>query len=294
MKGKALGLFMASILILCMGSNVQAHDRSGHDADLEYVLFGNEQYKESHPAVSHVIQALEDAAYLCVDQFNGHGQDDLDFLKSEKIPDLPESIEAIDFTGNYAHRNYTHRGWNVLYPEKSHWQERRAILLNTIEKELFENDTPLDWFPWLSDVVYGSGDNDEKIESFGVLIYYVHIIGDHLEAEKYDALGYVAPLTNMNDRDNPGVIPDLIKYLEILFEEQKGSYTYSDFMQEMEVLQDRSDKLTGSTGGVNTEEKFEEYHKCANDLREVLSIYVPILLKNESYFYDVFFSRNAA
>ena len=119
------------------------------------------------------------------------------------------------------------------------------------------------------------------------------VIGDHLEAEKYTALGYVAPLTNMNDRDNPGIIPDLIKYMKMLFSEQSGTFTYSDFLQELEYLQDKSDRLTGSVGGVDTAEEFKKYHKCASDLRETLSIYVPILLKNESNFYNTFFSGDS-
>ena len=284
---------MVLVLLSCLSSSAMAHDRSGHDADLEYVLFGEEQYKETHPLTADIIQALEDAAYLCVDQYNGYGQEDLDYLKGRNIPALPDGIDKIDFTSNYSHRNFTHRGWNILYPEKSHWKERRSILVNTVQKEIFDNATPLDWFPWLSDVVYGSGDYDEKVESLSALIYYVHVIGDHLEAEKYTALGYVAPLTNMNDRDNPGIIPDLIRYMKILFSEQSGTFTYSDFLQELEYLQDKSDRLTGSVGGVDTEEEFKKYHECASDLRETLSIYVPILLKNESYFYNTFFSGDS-
>lgn len=129
----------------------------------------------------------------------------------------------------------------------------------------------------------------QKCQALSELIYYVHIIGDHNEAEKYSALTYIDPLTSLNDRDNPGVIPDLIKCCETLFEDQKDTYTYEDFIQELEELRDESDRVTNSRGGVNTEEKFETYHQYSNDLLETLATYIPKMLKKEDFFKESFF-----
>lgn len=285
MQRRVLSFLLALALLAYLAIPVFAHEREEHDDDIEYVLFGDRDYKETHPNDSRKIQAIEDATYLCVDQFNGNGKKELENLQNEKIPEIPKTIDEFDFKGNYAHRNFTHRGWNVNYDSSAHWDVRQKILRNTVDKELFSDvKTIFTWLPW----------NDEKknykeqCENFCVLLYYIHIIGDHIEADKYTGLAYVDPLTNLNDRENPGIIPDLIKCCDTLFKDQTNSYTYKEFRQELEALQVTSDKLTSSKGGVNTEEKFVEYHKCSEDLLELLSIYVPKLLKKEDFFAKAF------
>ena len=268
---------------------VKAHDKEGHDADIEYVLFANQNYKDTHPEYASKIQAIEDAVYLCVDQFNGNGEKELENLKNEKIPDLPDSISEINFTGNFAHRRFTHRGWNVAYDKKAHWPERQEILINTVNKELFsESKKLLSWFPWLSEKIYGEDNSKKQCESLCVLLYYVHIIGDHIEADKKEDLAYVDPLTSLNDRDNPGIIPDLISCCEVLFQSQSSTYTYKTFMQELKKLENKSDKLTSSVGGVNTDEEFDLYHQYAEDLLDLLSKYVSTMLKKEDFFKSTF------
>lgn len=290
MAKRLMSFFLAFVLILSCCVFAYAHDRGEHDGDIEYVLFGDAEYKNTHPLHSRKIQAIEDAAYLCVDQYNGNGREALENLQKEKIPGIPKSIDEFDFNSNYAHRNFTHRGWNVNYDAKAHWPVRQQILFNTVDKVLFSDLKPLSWFPWLSNAVYGNSNYTKQCESFCILIYYTHIIGDHIEAKKHTALAYVDPLTNLDDRDNPGIIPDLIKCCAVLFESQADTYLYREFIQELEYLQDCSDKLTSSQGGVNTDEKFVPYHQCAEDLLETLATYVPKLLKNEKFFSNAFFS----
>ena len=100
--------------------------------------------------------------------------------------------------------------------EQAHWPIRQKILLNTIRAKLFSKvESPISWFPWLSDKVYGNG-NEKQCEAFAVLVYCVHILGDHIEAEKHTALAYVAPLSNSHDSNNPGIIPELMKYLNAM------------------------------------------------------------------------------
>ena len=114
--------------------------------------------------------------------------------------------------------------------------------------------------------------------------------------EKLNGIAHIAPLVRPNDNENPGVIPDLITYLDILFEAQKetSKHTYDAMIQELKNLEAQSRSLVGSTGGVNTEEKFAEYNNYAKELRDVLGTYVPMLLRKEPYFKDVFYNQDAA
>jgi len=285
MQRRLIAFLILCLLIFLYAMPIMAHDRDGHDDDIEYVLFGNIDYKETHPNCRSKIQAIEDATYLCVDQFNGSGSKELENLRKEKIPDIPKSISEFDFSGNYSHRDYTHRGWNFNYDDKAHWDMRQKILRNTVDKELFSDlKSVFSLLPWNSD----AKKYKEQCESICELLYYVHILGDHIEADNFKALAYLDPLTRLNDRDNPGIIPDLISCFEKLFEAQKNTYTYNELKQELESLMDKSDKLTRSTGGVNTDEKFNDYHKCSEDLLEVLHAYVPRLLQKEEFFIKSF------
>lgn len=284
-------MFLAMLLCVLGISQTYAHDRTEHDEDIELILLKNKHYtrdnKNKHPDRIRKIKAIEDAAYLCLDQYNGNGGDDLQSLNQENIPDIPETISEIDFSSNYAHRRYTHRGWNVDYDAKAHWEVRKKILYNTVQAELFSTiDDPSTLFSKQK-----RKNQKEQCEAFCVLIYYIHVLGDHMEADKHTALAYVAPLTSADDR-NPGVIPELLKYCPDLFKSQKNSRKYKSFIMELHLIQERSIKLTGSTGGVNTEDEFKEYHQCAVDLYNALSKYVPDLLKKEDFFYNSFYKQD--
>ena len=297
------------VLVLCLSNFVTsyAHDREEHDEEIEYVLFGNRDYKKTHPTDSNTIKAIEDALFLCIDQYNGSGKDELEnLLNNENVPDIIKSIDEINYTSNYSHRSLTHRGWNITYDEKAHWPLRQQILRNTVQKELFSSlDTPLSWFPWLSEIVYGKNNYDKQLESFCILLYCVHILGDHIEAgeekeigqgetrpktlkEKTTGLAYILPLSHTEDRDNPGLIPDLIKNCEILFESQSDTYSFKNLMQELEELRYQSEEIYESKGGVNTDIKFDEYNACAKNLLEVLATYIPGMLKKEKFFSNTF------
>ena len=287
-----IGIILVTFLCLLSGVTVYAHDRDEHDADIEYVLFGDRNYKSTHPVVKSKIQAIEDAAYLCIDQFNGAGKESLKNLQNEGVPNIPKSIDEIDFKSNNVHRYYTHREWNITSnSEGAHWPVRQAILKNTVDKELFSNSKSLvSKIPVLSNLFAKDEikDNRQKCEAFCVLIYYIHIIGDHNEAEKFSSLANVDPLTSLNDRDNPGIIPDLMKYCGILFKDQKDTYTYEAFIQGLEDLRNKSDKITSSKGGVNTNKKFGIYHQYSYDLLETLATYIPKMVKNEELFQTSF------
>ena len=277
-------MLVAAIVLIAIAQPAWAEGREQHDADIELILFGCENYKESHLTVKDSIQALEDAVYLAVDQFNRNGIEDLERLNHMGVNDLPLSIDAFDFTSNYSHRSLTHRGWDFEYPEKAHWSIRKSILTNTVQKVLFDESKPLSWFPWLSDMLYDTTQSTKQRDSFCVLLYYIHVLGDHIEAKKYVDLAYIAPLIRPNDKENPGIIPELQKHLGVLFTSQQSSFTYLALLGELDNLNAKASKLISSTGGINTDEKFKQYHDCAVDLRETLSLYLPKLLMNEQFF----------
>ena len=81
----------------------------------------------------------------------------------------------------------------------------------------------------------------------------------------------------------------MITCLKTVFNEQKNTFTYMTLIQELEEIQSRSERLINSTGGVNTQEKFIDYHKCAADTLKALGKYVPQLLRNENFFKSTFY-----
>lgn len=280
MTKRIVALLAVVAVLIAVALPAWAHERKIHDADIEFILFGKENYKDTHPKVADTIQALEDAVYLAVDQFNGNGAKELENLRSKGVKNLPRSIDEINFSGNNAHRLYTHRGWNLEYiNDKANWTIRKSILKNTVQKMLFSNQKhSLDW------LIHGKKNNEKQIDSFCALLYYIHVLGDHIEAEKYTQLDYIIPLVLPNDKGNSGLIPELQKHLSIMLESQQTSFTYYALMGELDNLNAKAAILISSTGGINTEEKFEQYHDCAVKLEDALSFYLPDLLMNESFF----------
>ena len=99
-----------------------AFERKDHDKYLEKVLFMPGEYPS---AAQNQVDMLESASYLAIDQYNGKGVSDLDFLKSCGVSGLPKSIDDIDFSASSYHRRYTHQGWDYSYTgekDKAHWR----------------------------------------------------------------------------------------------------------------------------------------------------------------------------
>lgn len=266
-----------------------------HNEEIEYVLFGDRDFKSTHPMYAEKIKAIEYAVGLCIDEFNMLGIKNFEFLQTRNIPNFPKSMEEFNFWDSPArHRYYTHRGWNLGDEDKAHWSVRQQLLLNTIDKELFSTENVIAGF--FSDVFQKDNYEKKQRESFAILLYYVHILGDHLEAgkkttpmDKMNAVASIAPLTrpNYDTKNNPAIVPELIECVKILFKSQDTDRYFNDFVQDLEEIRERSSAITDSKGGLNTE-NFVEYNKCAEDLLESLASYVPTLLKKEDFFRDAF------
>jgi hypothetical protein len=208
-------------------------------------------------------------------------------ILSKAVGGVPKEIVAIKFTANaITHRNFTHKGWDFNYQlshneDPANWPVRKRILLLTVN-EVFD-------FGLFSGSWFGVDNFDAKCNSLSALIYYVHIIGDHIYDSSYKNITQ-APLYRPNDDKNPGIIPEVINHCKILFENTPGNKrVYRDFMTQLNLILDRVKPFVNSEGGINSQEKYEVYHKCAEDLMDLLTSNVPKLVKNEQFFLKVFF-----
>ena len=273
-----------------------------HDKDLRDLLFG-EGYTLTGEK-KEKFQAIADAAALCIDQFSSNETErkkedtfkSLDarigFSFSFDDIELQKGIGGINVNAN-SHRLYTHRGWDFSeYPLKELWARRKKILTATVNTELFgQSPGLLKHLPWVEGVVYSEEACNDQCEAFCKLVYYIHLLGDYKEATSYSAtFQQLIPLVRHEDLTSPAMIDELIKIVPILFGSQK--WTYPIFIQELESIQTRAEKvmfIDGRTGGIRTQEQFDEYYQCAMDLRDAIKQYVPEMLKKTDFFSEAFY-----
>lgn len=286
---------IAIVLVMTIGMTaipINAHDRQQHDFDLESVLFGKENFTTSQkPEVKNAAKALKCAAYLAIDQFNGNGAEDLNFLKNEyNVSGLPK-LSEIDFKGNNNHRRYTHRGWDFPYgnSDVGHWAERKRILLQTVDKEFDFEKSP--------NAVLGHFNKkyleyDKKCDSFCALIYYTHILGDYIGNKTYVQFrsNYPNQIELGGTNDEYSITAELLKYTERLFTDQKNTHKYITLKNSLTTLDVKIRKIVQSNGGINTEEEYRQYTKYAEDLKDILTHNIPNLLKEEEFFKKVYYS----
>lgn len=92
-------------------------------------------------------------------------------------------------------------------------------------------------------------------------------------------------IANPSD-DNPDLIYEMQKHMEILFAGQKESTAYKSMMNDLNVIANEA-RGVGNQG----EKEFQRYQKlkiCQYDYVEKLSEYVPKLLEKEAFFKEVF------
>ena len=189
---------------------------------------------------------------------------------------LPGKIDDIDFTGNDHHREYTHRGWEYNYTtDKAHWEIRKRILRETVN-HIFN-------FGFGSGRYFGVDRYDKRCDSFAAVVYYIHVLQDHLEKKEYKPL--IMPLAR--EHDNLAIIDELLKHFEVLFADQTGSRVYQTMVSDMMSILDEAKKLVGS-GGLTTDEKLEDYYNCCDKLKGVLKDGLHILLHKCDWFEKAF------
>lgn len=226
------------------------------------------------------LKALENASYLCLDQYNGSGKENLKFLNTTyKVNGIIKNINKINFTSNLHHRRYTHRGWDFKYPDdKANWKLRKIILLNTVSKAF-----------GYGNMLGNITGYDKKCNAMSSLIYYIHIFGDYLAMSESDFENYksnvnkdldMLPLYKENDNQN--VLNEIESNLLSLFSTQKKDVNYSHlFSFELPEIKNKFVYVNN----------YEEYCDVCKELYDALSKYVPTLMKENEVFRNAFYKQ---
>ena len=263
-----------AFLISSFPIQTNAFERMGHDEYLEEVLFKNFKVISNDPDIQDEIAVLESACYLTIDQFNSNGEKDLVVLKNYNVKGLPNSISEISFNASgKTHRNYTHRGWDyVASGMKEKWPMRQQILLNTVNK------------------VFDFNGDIAKKESFAKFLYYIHILGDHTDDSSY-MIDNGLKMDVGGRKDKYDIIHELLDIFKVLFKEQIHTHKYRSLTSNLEQINSKYSQLVGSEGGINSDEKFELHQGYLEDLMDILTYYIPEMLKDEAFFADVFYKK---
>ena len=290
-------IFLVAVsTFVCNTTTCFAHPtQAEHYKELEQVLFVEGYSKNQSAKIKKAIQNIEYAQYLCVDQFGGKGKKkQYKSLKKQLIVGFPMSFSSIDYdrvitdkgesskqVNANTHRQYTHQGWAREYNSKyvdKFMEKRDQILLSTVNS-VFDN---FDSHPLV-------GSYDKQCDALCALIYYVHILGDYEEADKYSKIPPLIPLAGASD--NWDICYQLEKYLPKLFKTSKKTQKqrYDDLMSGIKDIDERASNLYRSTGGPVEDGEFAQYHQCADDLMTLLKEKVPYLLKDEPFFKKVFY-----
>ncbi len=259
-----------------------------HNKELKAVLFERGYSKFQSDKIKKYVTAIEYASYLAIDQYGGKGEKNYEELKKYKMGGLPLRFDTIDYSKDLidkekkitpnTHRKNTHQGWDIDYGNSKvnkFWESRKKILLGTV-------NSIFDFGKFSAFTGYS-----DKCNSLAGIIYFVHILGDYDEANDRSKIVYLADLSGR--KDGYDMIPALEKYIKTLFPNQKSSQDYKDLMNGLDDIGKKAGRIYRSTGGVNTDEEFQEYRQYAVDLMELLQNHMPQLLKNEEFFKNVFY-----
>lgn len=276
-------ILVTSTLITCY-----AHPTAEeHNKELEAVLF-ERGYSKHQEKIKDYVTAIEYASNLTIDQYGGSGKDKYKKLKELRMGGLPLQFKEIDYSEDLfgqgkkinpnTHRLYTHQGWDRDHGNSKvnkFWKTRKKILLGTV-------NSIFDFGKFSAFTGYS-----DKCNSLAGIIYFVHILGDYDEANDRSKIVYLADLSGR--KDGYDMIPALQQYIKTLFQDQKSSQDYKDLMNGFDDIGKKAGRIYRSTGGVNTDEEFQEYRQYAVDLMELLQNHMPQLLKNEEFFKNVFY-----
>ena len=149
--------------------------------------------------------------------------------------------------------------------------------------------------------IIGTNTDESRCECYCRLFYYIHLLGDCYEDETYQQAngsnnGQKIPLGRANpsksavdDVENSDIITEFIWVCEELFgSSPMNTETYPHLRDELKRVESEIRTLYKSIGGVNSPERYKEYHECTCELMQVLIVNMPNLLKNEEDFKKAF------
>ena len=275
-KHRFLTLLLCFALIISMVPiKSEAYERKDHDDLMLKILFRKYEYACNDSSVQDELSVLTSACYLTIDQFNSYGQNYLDELATYGIKNIPTQVSEIGFSASGRnHRSFTHRGWNFDYSGemKTLWPVRQDILRNTVS------------------AVFDFNGNEKQKEAFCELLYYIHILGDHEDDASYQiSNGLKIDIGGRHDKED--IIHKLLDLLPNLFADQTHTHKYRALTTNLRSINSKLDKLVNSIGGINTDEKFAERQVLVGNVIEILSLYLPEMLKKEPFFNEVFYGE---
>ncbi len=293
-----------------------------HDRFLGEVLFGATDYKNKKLDKQYrdKIKMLQYASYLAIDQMNNNkvgrqkGQRALSYLRLRWVTGLPINVDSINPTKDQPqlsgtnHRSYTHMGWKYDYKQGralrdiAHSDIRAKILTNTVARVFDFNLKPSSDIIEKIGIFAGMKYDDEKCDAFCRLVYYVHILGDCYEDMNFFQAngsnnGFKIPLGREHPNESSDyskriqdtcIIDELLHLMPDLFSEQKGSSDYKELMEKLRERTEEIRALYSKTGGINSDERYQEYHDQVDKLMEVLLQYIHKLLIKEEFFSKAF------
>lgn len=298
MKKYLEGAIVFMIICVTLISNlitVSAYEKIEHNEYLELVLFGQKNYKSSlskeEEHKKEAIEALEAASYLCVDQFNGYGTSDIVTL-NKFVPDLKVSLDDIDFSSNYKHRKFTHKGWNYDYTKKSgenkaNWPKRKEILQLTVKEIFARNNLFVETIEKFK-ALFVDEDYNKQYDSFCALIYYIHILGDQLDRTEYEEEFIIMPFIQMSGHGEYNIVQELKDNFKVLFASQKNKKEYKELIRELDAQRIDAERYYNEPGGLYIPDNFKKYKKCEEKVMDILGEKVPKLLQKEKFFAEIF------
>ena len=275
-KHRFLALLLCVVFIISIvPTTSEAYERKDHDDLMLKILFRKYEYACNDSSVQDELSALTSACYLTIDQFNSYGQNYLKELADYGVKNIPALIDEISFTASgKTHRSFTHQGWTYIYNEtmKTQWPARQDILRNTVG------------------TVFNFNGNEKQKEAFCELLYYIHILGDHEDDASYKiSNGSKIDIGGRHDKED--IIHKLLDLLPVLFADQTNTHKYRALTTNLRSINSKLDKLVNSVGGINNDEKFAERQVLVAEVIEILSLYLPEMLKKEPFFNDVFYGE---
>ena len=269
MMKRFIAWVLVIISLISFSISAFAHDKDAHDKVVKDVLFGENRAAfmgEQQEKLNYLLNAVA----ICLDQYNGKYNDELQELNDGGVSGIPESINEIDFKGNEYHRMFTHRGWNHIYPlDRGKWETRKTILLQTV-KDVFDFHSRIKLVGFLRI----EKEYSDQCDAFAAFLYYLHILGEYVPSKEHEESGegnsatmrVMIPLARQHPGEcNEDVFWELERILPIVFKASVKEKDYSGLEVAISDLEQEARKL----GDIN-DENLQQYRGIVKRLLEHL------------------------
>lgn len=158
-------------LVFFVQTPVEACNKTQSETYIEQLIFGNDAGKYNNNTNKKL---LLDAVYLCCEQCDGHGQNEINLLHKYDIKTI-STIQEIDLKEKQLYK-YLHNSWDAENDTNQIKKIRKTVLQDTVNK-VFD-------FGFFSNIFNSRGG---KCDYFSALLYYFHILADHIADNPEDA-----------------------------------------------------------------------------------------------------------